>query len=81
MVFLNNVLAGKAVGYIKPTLEMAGLHLEKLSDLPRRVEELVGVCFNISVRTNGYGQQDVYVKSRLARTVPTGRDANPIPVN
>lgn len=50
-VFKNSVITQASLPVVKKELERLGLDLERLSDLPSRLQELVGITLKITKRT------------------------------
>jgi Protein of unknown function (DUF669) len=65
LVWRNNVLASEEnVKWLKADLKKCGLALEKLSELPGRLNELLDVKLSIRKKTNG-DFTNIYVNRRL----------------
>ncbi len=75
-IFRNNALGSPDNRrWLKTDLATAGVTLEQLSDLPNRLEELIGVMLDVTVSVKGDGDQartNVYLNKRIDRGEPTG---------
>lgn len=60
----NMILSRKNIEWLKRDLVLAGLELEKLSDLPKRVDELSDVVLEVQLKTKG-DMQNSYVNKRV----------------
>jgi hypothetical protein len=60
----NQMATDINISWLKADLETAGLVLEKLSDLPDHLEELIGAVFEITVRSKAQ-YTNVYINSRV----------------
>lgn len=69
-VFRSNLFATPDnLKWLKTDLHTAGLDLDKLSDLPTRMGELLDTVVAITVKTAPDGQnQNVYINKRLGKT-------------
>jgi hypothetical protein len=73
-LFRNNMIATKEnLSWLKTDLGTAGLTIQKTSDLPNRLGELLDVVVEVSVRNNKEGDRDyqnVYLNKKLDIEVP-----------
>lgn len=73
-LFRNNMLATKEnISWLKTDLETAGVVLERTSDLPNRLGDLLDVVLEVSVRNRKEGDRDyqnVYLNKKLDIEVP-----------
>jgi len=70
-VFRNNLFESpQNMEWLKKDLGRCGIRLEKLSDLPNRVGELIGAILDVQVKTttkNGETYQNVYLNRLVSR--------------
>jgi hypothetical protein len=65
LLWRNNVLAtGPSLRWLKQDLHTCGLQLDRLSDLPDHLDQLVGLELSVTQRTNG-DRRNVYFNRRL----------------
>ena len=65
LLWRNNVMASKEnIKWLKNDLHVCGVELEKLSDLPNRLEELLDLTLEITKRTRGENE-NVYLNRRI----------------
>lgn len=65
LLWRNNVMATKEnIKWLKGDLYTCGLQLEKLSELPNRLEELLDVTLEITKRTRGENE-NIYLNKRV----------------
>jgi hypothetical protein len=75
MVWRHNILVTPDnIKWAKTDLHTAGLDLEKFSDLPMHLDELIGVVLEITVRTKGENTS-VYINQRVSEGLGTGEGA------
>jgi hypothetical protein len=60
----NTVFTPNTLAFVKADLEMCGLKLEALSDLPAQLQKLVGVTVELTKRTKG-DHHNIYLNRRL----------------
>ena len=60
----NQTTTDVNLGWLKADLATAGLELEKLSDLPNRLEELIGAVFEVTQKTKGE-YTNTYLNSKV----------------
>jgi hypothetical protein len=60
----NQMATDVNISWLKADLETAGLKLERLSELPEHLEELIGAVFEVTVRTKGE-YTNTYINSRV----------------
>lgn len=66
MIFRNNILKnGDNIKWLKQDLFTCGLELTKLSDLPNRLQELLDVTLEVTVKTKGE-YSNTYINRRLS---------------
>jgi len=69
LVWKYNSIEREKLGWLKSDLGLAGLKLDKLSELPRRLHELLDVPLEIRLKTstgkNGQDYQNCYFNRRL----------------
>ncbi len=66
IIWRNNVIASKSnVRWLKNDLHVCGLALEKLSDLPAKLESLLDVALEVTKKTKGENE-NVYINRRLS---------------
>ena len=64
-IFRNNMLGNaENIKWLKQDLFTCGLELEKLSDLPNRLEDLLDVAIEVTVKTKGE-YSNVFINRRL----------------
>jgi hypothetical protein len=65
LLWRNNVMASKEnIKWLKNDLHVCGVELEKLSDLPNRLEELLDLTLEITKRTRGENE-NIYLNRRI----------------
>jgi hypothetical protein len=65
LLWRNNVMASKEnIKWLKNDLHVCGVELEKLSDLPNRLEELLDLTLEVTKRTRGENE-NVYLNRRI----------------
>lgn len=65
LLWRNNVMASKEnIKWLKNDLHVCGIELEKLSDLPNRLEELLDLTLEITKRTRGENE-NIYLNRRI----------------
>lgn len=65
----SNFAAKESLKFLKSDLHLCKLDLERLSDLPGRLNELVGVRLEITMRTNGKNE-NVYFNKLIDKPDP-----------
>ncbi len=68
LIWRNSVITNNTVRYLKTDLHLCGLELDKLSDLPGRMAELLDVRLEVSKKTKG-NYENIYFSRRLEMTV------------
>ena len=68
LIWRNSVITQNTVKYIKTDLHICGLDLDKLSDLPGRLAELLDVRLEVAKKTKG-DYENIYFSRRLEMTV------------
>lgn len=72
MIFRNNMLgSAENVKWLKQDLFTCGLELDKLSDLPGRLEELLDVALEVTVKTKGE-YSNVFLNRRIDADTEAG---------
>lgn len=65
LLWRNNVMATREnIRWLKNDLHVCGLDLQKLSDLPSRLEELLDVTLEVTKRTRG-DSENIYFNRRI----------------
>jgi hypothetical protein len=63
------IMDGPSLGFLKRDLQRSGLKLQKVSDLPNRLDELVDIVLQVTVKDrqdgNGDQFQNVFIDKRL----------------
>jgi len=70
LIWRNSVITNKTLRYLKTDLHLCGLDLDKLSDLPGRMAELLDVRLEVSKKTKG-DYENIYFSRRI--TLSQGR--------
>jgi len=71
-LFRNNMIAShENLKWLKTDLVLCGLQLEKLSDLPHRLNELLDVTLEVKKQTREE-YQNIYFQRRIQVDVPAG---------
>jgi hypothetical protein len=70
LIWRNSVITNKTLRYLKTDLHLCGLDLDKLSDLPGRLKELLDVHLEVAKKTNG-DYENIYFSRRI--TLSQGR--------
>ena len=70
LLWRNSVITNKTLRYLKTDLHLCGLDLDKLSDLPGRLAELLDVHLEVAKKTNG-DYENVFFSRRI--TLSQGR--------
>ncbi len=60
----NMLMSRKNIEWLKHDLVVAGLELEKLSDLPNRIDELTDVMLEVQLKTKG-DMQNSFINKRV----------------
>ncbi len=68
LIWRNSVITNNTVRYLKTDLHLCGLELDKLSDLPGRMAELLDVRLEVSKKPQG-NYENIYFSRRLEMTV------------
>lgn len=75
-IFRNNLFASEDnLRFLKADLSKCGLELQRLSDLPHRLEELLDIELEIKQQTKKNGDKEyrnVYFQKRIAQTPRAG---------
>lgn len=64
ILFKRRVITEKTVRFLKSELQVCGLELRELSDLPGHLEEVTGLHLEVMKKTNGEWV-DIYFENRL----------------
>jgi hypothetical protein len=64
LLWRNQVISDHTIRFLRKDLEVCGLNLEKLSDLPTRLGELLGVRLEVAKKAKG-DYQNVYFNRRI----------------
>lgn len=72
LLWRNSVFTANTLKYVKTDLQICGLNLEKLSDLPRHLSKLLDVKLEITKKTKG-GNENIYFNSRIASEKTPGK--------
>jgi hypothetical protein len=65
LLWRNNVMASKEnIKWLKNDLHVCGVELEKLSDLPNRLDELLDLTLEVTKRARGENE-NVYLNRRI----------------
>ena len=64
LIWRNSVITNKTLRYLKTDLHLCGLDLDKLSDLPGRLKELLDVHLEVAKKTNG-DYENIYFSRRI----------------
>jgi len=64
LIWRNSVITNKTLRYLKTDLHLCGLDLDKLSDLPGRLAELLDVHLEVAKKTNG-DYENVFFSRRI----------------
>ncbi|HOZ49062.1 MAG TPA: DUF669 domain-containing protein [Candidatus Hydrogenedentes bacterium] len=65
LLWRNNVMASKEnVKWLKNDLHVCGLELEKLSELPERLDDLLDLTLEVTKRTRGENE-NIYLNRRI----------------
>lgn len=67
VLFKNNVITEKTIGYLKTDLSKCELELKKFSDLPKEVSKLLNVWLEVKVKNKG-DNQNVYIQRKLDKS-------------
>jgi hypothetical protein len=68
LIWRNSVITNNTLRYLKTDLHLCGLDLDKLSDLPGRLVDLLDVRLEITKKTKG-DYENIYFSRRLEMTV------------
>ena len=75
LLWRNNVMASKEnIKWLKNDLHTCGLELEKLSDLPERLNDLLDLTLEVTKRTRGENE-NIYLNRRIEIDVNDGEPA------
>jgi hypothetical protein len=64
LIWRNSVITNKTLRYLKTDLHLCGLDLDKLSDLPGRLVDLLAVHLEVAKKTNG-DYENVFFSRRI----------------
>ena len=64
LIWRNSVITNKTLRYLKTDLHLCGLDLDKLSDLPGRLKELLDVHLEVAKKTNG-DYENIYFSRQI----------------
>ena len=64
LIWRNSVITNNTIRYLKTDLHLCGLDLDKLSDLPRHLAELLDVRLEITKKTKG-DYENIFFSRRL----------------
>jgi hypothetical protein len=70
LLWRNNVITAKTLKFLKTDLHICGLDLEKLSDLPNHLADLLDVKLEVTKRTKG-DNENIYFNRRIDTTSGT----------
>jgi hypothetical protein len=70
LIWRNSVITTNTIRYLKTDLHICGLDLDKLSDLPGRLADLLDVRLEVTKKTNG-DYENIYFSRRI--TLSPGR--------
>jgi len=73
-IFKNSVITRKSMPFVKGDLTKLGLQLQRISDLPKRLPDLLDKKLEVTVREKGE-YRNVYFNRVLA--IPSGAEAGP----
>ncbi len=72
IIWRNNVIGSKGnVQWLKNDLHVCGLDLEKLSELPVKLEKLLDVMLEVTKKTKGENE-NIYINRRIINDAATG---------
>lgn len=72
IIWRNNIIASKSnVQWLKNDLHVCGLDLEKLSELPGRLEQLLDVMIEVTKKTKGENE-NIYFNRRIVNDTVSG---------
>lgn len=75
LLWRNNVMASKEnIKWLKNDLHTCGLELEKLSELPERLNDLLDLTLEVTKRTRGENE-NIYLNRRIEIDVNDGEPA------
>jgi len=75
LLWRNNVMASKEnIKWLKNDLHTCGLELEKLSDLPERLNDLLDLTLEVTKRTRGENE-NIFLNRRIEIDVNDGEPA------
>jgi hypothetical protein len=64
LLWRNNVITNDSMKWLKTDLHTCGLKLEKLSDLPNRISDLLDIKLEVTKRTRGESES-IYLNRRI----------------
>jgi hypothetical protein len=70
LLWRNSVITAKTLKFVKTDLHVCGLDLEKLSDLPKHLVELLDVKLEVTKRTKGENE-NIYFNRRIEAATGT----------
>ena len=65
ILWKNRVITERTIPYVKEDLELCGLSMQSLSELPARLGDLVNLRLEATKRTRPDGHEDVYLNRNL----------------
>lgn len=72
LLWRNSVFTSNTLRYVKADLQLCGLDLERLSELPNHLQDLLDVKLEITKKTQGDNER-IYFNRRLENTSGTKR--------
>ncbi|MCL4552923.1 MAG: DUF669 domain-containing protein [Candidatus Marsarchaeota archaeon] len=73
LLWRNNVISSDNLKWLKTDLHTCGLELDKLSELPNRIQELKGVTLEVTQRTKG-NSKNIFLNRRIVIDLPNEAD-------
>lgn len=72
LIWRNSVFTSNTLKYVKTDLHLCGLELERLSDLPKHLEQLLDVKLEVTKKTKG-DSENVYFNRRIETVAGSSR--------
>lgn len=72
LIWRNSVFTSNTLKYVKTDLHLCGLELERLSDLPKHLEQLLDVKLEVTKKTKG-DSESVYFNRRIETAASSSR--------
>ena len=69
-LFRNNMLRKESLAWLKTDLHRCGVALEKVSDLPSRLNDLLDIALEVTKKTKG-DNENVYIGKRIEVAAPS----------